>query len=74
MPNGFSLAFSLTGFPHCFCSDSTSGGGGKGRDVERDISEADDAIEEVVFARERTIEDVTVSSPGAGIGIESISS
>ncbi len=74
MPKGFSRAFSLNGFPHCVCNDSTSGDGGEERAVESDISEAEDAVEETVLERERPIELVKESSAGTGIGIESTSS
>ena len=38
--------------------------------MEAEISDAEEAIEDVVFARERPSED-TMSSGGAGIGTES---
>lgn len=56
---------------HSFCNASTSAGGEGDRAEEKDISEADDAIEDVVFERERPVE--ADSSEGAGIGTESTS-
>jgi hypothetical protein len=60
--------------PHCLCSNSKSGRGGDARALDKDIPDDEDALEEIVFARERPVEDVTLSSPGMGMGIESISS
>ena len=74
MPNGLSFAFSLIGFPHCVCNDSTSGGGGEGRAVESEMSDAEEAMDETVFERDRPSEAVRESSVGPGMGIESMRS
>jgi hypothetical protein len=68
MPSGLSLGFSFTGF-HSFCNASISEGGGAERAEERDISEAEEAVE---LERERPSGEPE-SSGGVGIGTESTS-